>query len=306
MKFRLQNALLAAFSIGLASLLWFLVSAQERSEIILSVPLEYRNLPHGTELFSTGEMLTKVNVWVRGSSAAIKNLQPNEIRASVDLSGGLGDRIFELTSANVQVPYDFTVLRITPPRVKLRIEQIVSRKVPVMPHLEGKPPEGYALVGTFITPPQVEITGPGTIVNSIKHVITDSIDLSNIKGEYAGRVNIGVEDSAVRLGKTREVMVSLRVSEIQDIITLHRIAVIVQGANKRHVTFDPKMISVDFQAAKASLKQIKQETLRASVDVQDLKPGSYELTPKIVGLDPNLKISTIGFNPKRVHVEIGK
>lgn len=300
---RAHNIFLMTVSVGLAVLLWFLVSAEERSEIILSIPLEYRNLPKGFEILSSGELLTTVNVWVRGTTATIKNLQPHEVRAWVDLAAvSPGDRIFELSSANVQVPYDFAVLRIAPSQIRLRIEEIVTRRVPVIPHLEGKTPEGYALVGTFVTPPEVEVVGPKSAVDSIKHVITDSIDLSTITGEFSQRVNAGVDNSAVRLGRTKEVVVSLRVSEIQDILTLRRVALSIVGS-KDPVHFSPKFLRVQLQAAKPLLKDVVPAQITAVLDVQGLKTGSYDLTPKIVGLD-NKKISVIAMEPVRVRVEI--
>lgn len=303
MKPRTQNVLLTAVSVGLAVLLWFQVSEEERSEIILSIPLEYRNLPKGFEILSDGGLLTTVNVWVRGTTATIKTLQPREVRAWVDLTGaGPGDRIFEMSSTNVQVPYDFAVLRISPSQIRLRIEEIVTRRVPVIPQLEGKPPEGTALVGTFVTPPEVEIVGPKSAVDSIKRVITDSIDLSSINGDFTRKVNAGVENSAVRLGKTKEVVVSLRVSVIKDMLTLRHVALSVEGS-KGTVRFLPKVIRVELQATKPMLKKVIPAEVRAVVDVKGLKPGVYELTPKIVGFDDkNVSVTTV--DPVRVHVEI--
>lgn len=303
MKPRTQNLLLTAVSLGLAVLLWFLVSEEERSEIILSTPLEYRNLPKGFEILSDGGLLTSVNVWVRGTTATIKNLQPREIRAWVDLTGaGPGDRIFEMSSANVQVPYDFAVLRISPSQIRLRIEQIVTRRVPVVPQLEGKLPEGYALIGTFVTPPEVEIVGPRTAVDSIKRVITDSIDMVTVRGDFSRKVNAGVENSAVRLGKTKEVVVSLRVSEIKDILTLRRVALSVEGGAGA-VRFLPRVVRVDLQAPKPLLKKVAPAEIRAVLDIKGLKPGVYELTPRIEGLGDK-SISVIAVDPPRVHVEI--
>jgi YbbR domain-containing protein len=138
-----------------------------------------------------------VNVWVRGTTASVKNLKPQEISAWVDLQNAkAGERHFELTPSNVNVPYGFSVLRISPSRVNLRIEQVTTRRVPVIPRLHGEPPEGYAVMESTVTPSQVEITGPQSAVSAVRSVITDSIDVSTIKGSHVERVNIGVEKNA--------------------------------------------------------------------------------------------------------------
>jgi YbbR domain-containing protein len=304
MRIDSRNLLLIIASVALSLLLWYMVGAEERAEIILSVPLEYRNLQKGYEILAGSDMLTVVNVWVRGTAATIKNLQPHQVSAWIDLSNAKpGDRIFELSSANVQVPYDFAVLRIAPTQVKLRIEEIVTRTIPVLPHFEGKPQEGMSVTSTVVTPPKVAIVGPRSAVESVKQAITDSIDLTGLNGESQHRVNVGVENTAVRLGDIKEVVVSLRVSEIEDILTLRHVPVTVTGST-HPARFNPKNIRVDLQAPKTMLKELSGIELQAVLDLQGLNPGSYELTPKISGLKDDKKITVSALIPERIHVQI--
>src|SRR4026208_1217890 len=117
-----NNAILMAISIVLALVLWVGVGAEERSEVIVSVPLEYRNLPRGYEISSKEELLSKVNVWVRGGSANIKNLESQEISVWLDLKNSRpGNQLFSLNNENVRVPYGLTVLRIAPAQIVLQI-----------------------------------------------------------------------------------------------------------------------------------------------------------------------------------------
>jgi YbbR-like protein len=305
MKLPGSRVLLISASIFASILLWFWVGAQERSEIIVNVPLQYRNLPKGMEFSGVDNLLTNVNVWVRGTTTTIKNLRPDQISAWVDLQNAkAGDKIFELSSDNVLVPYGFSVLRISPPQVKLKMEETVRRTVPVVPRLEGEPPLGYAVVHTTVTPDKVEVVGPLSAVGSVRQVVTDSIDVSSIRGDRVEVVNLGVENNAVRLGGNKQVTVYLRVSEVQDLLTIRNVVVVTAG-NTRPVKFNPKLVRVDLQAPKRLLGEITEKEIQAVLELQGLNPGEYELTPDIVFAKPeHNKITITDVVPDRIHVRI--
>lgn len=304
MRIPTNDLFLMILSGCLSVFLWLWVAAEERSEIIVSVPLEYRNLPKDYEITSRGELLSKVNVWVKGSTATIKNLQPTEVSVWLDLEDMRpGERLLELTTDNVRVPYGFSVLRISPSRIHLRIEQIARKVVPVVAKIEGQPPQGYAVNGMNITPAQIEIIGPSSAVNSVRRVITESIDVSNLTQDHQETVKAGVENASVRLGNVKEVSVLVRVSEVEDLLTLKQIPLVIT-ANAHQVRYTPKVVRIDFQAPKRLLAQISEDRVQAILDVKDLTPGVYELTPRIQYSNDEKKISVINVKPARIHVKI--
>lgn len=304
MRIPTNDLFLMILSGCLSIFLWLWVAAEERSEIIVSVPLEYRNLPKDYEITSKGELLSKVNVWVKGSTATIKNLQPSEVSVWLNLEDVRpGERYIELTTDNVRVPYGFSVLRISPSRMNLRIEQTARKVVPVVPTIEGNPPEGYTLNGVNVTPSQMEVLGPSSAVHSVRRVITETIDVTNLTRDHQETVKAGVENASVRLGNVKEVSVSLHVSEIADLLTLKQIPLTLT-ANAHQVRYTPKVVRIDFQAPKRLLAEISEERVQAILDVKDLTPGVYELTPRITYPNDEKKISVINVKPARIHVKI--
>lgn len=305
MKLPSNNIVLMIGSGILSILLWMWVGAEERSEVIVSVPLEFRNLPRAFEITSNEELVSKANLWVKGSTASIRNLKPQEITAWIDLQDTKpGLRNFELTPESVRVPYGFTVLRISPSQVSLKIEETIRKKVDVMPRIIGEPPEGFAVKETTVTPPQVEIIGPQSQVNSLRHVITDSIDVSSLKQDYTERVRIGTTNTQVRLGNVKDVVVALRISEIEDLFTLRQIPVVLSGA-KRGVQFNPRTVRVEVQAPKRLMPDLGRSGTTAVLDLAGLTPGVYDLTPRIVfSSDIKGSLSVKSINPGRIHVRI--
>jgi YbbR domain-containing protein len=305
MKIPANDLLLMICSLGLAILLWMWVGVEERSEIVVSAPLEYRNLPRQFEISSESPPLTSVNIWVKASTTTIKNLRPQEVSAWVDLTGTRpGDKNYELTPENVTVPYGFTVLRISPSRIHLKIEEVVSRFAPVVPRLEGEPPPGYVVSEVTTVPARVEIIGPQSAVSSVRQVTTDSVDVSSVMGSHVEKVNVGLENPAVRLGATKEVTISFKVSEVRDELTLRRMPVTIKGTGGE-VRFNPKTVRIEVVAPKRLFAQLSQEKFQVEIDVAGLKPGVYELTPRVV-LNPEYQntVSIKEVIPERIHVRI--
>jgi YbbR domain-containing protein len=305
MKIPANNMVLMIGSAALAILLWIWVGAEERSEVIVTVPLEFRNLPRAYEITSEGSLISEVNLWIKGNTALIRNLRPQEITAWLDLQDtSPGQRIFELTPESVRVPYGFSVLRISPSQVNLTIEETVRKKVQVLPRLLGEPPEGFAVEETIVTPPQVEIIGPRSQVNLVRQVTTDSIDVTSIKQNHTERVNVGTANSQVRLGNIKEVNVSLQISEIEDIFTLRQIP-IIHSDTKRGVQFNPKTVRIEVQSPKRMMPDLLRTRATAILDLQGLTPGVYELTPRIeFAADTKGRVSVKSINPARIHVRI--
>ena len=304
MKVPFSQIFLISISIVLSFLLWMWVGAQERSEIAVSVPLEYRNLPRDLEILPDKNFISSVNVWVKGTSTTVNNLRPNEISAWVDLSNTRsGLRNFEMGPDEVRVPYGFSVLRINPSRISLRIEEVVTRSVPVTARLEGEPPLGYKLSESKVTPPEVEIRGPQSAVASVRQAFTDSIDLSNIRGPYTEATNVGIENSSVRIVDSKPVQVYLNVTEIQDVYTI-RIPISTDKI-PAEVKFNPKIIRIDLLGSKTVLSEIKNDQIQVALDITGLKTGVYELTPQItIAPEIQKKVSVKEVIPPRIHVRI--
>jgi hypothetical protein len=304
MKIPTNQIFLIGLSVGLSFLLWVWVGAQERSEIAVSVPLEYRNLPRGLEILPEKDFVSTVNVWVKGTAATVKNLHPNEMSAWVDLSNTrAGLRNFELGPDQVKVPYGFSVLRINPSRISLRMEQVISRMIPVTARFEGEPALGFKLGETSVKPAEVEIRGPQSAVSSVRQAITDSIDVSEIQGQHMETVNIGVENNSVRIVNVKTVQVSMNVAEIKDVYTL-RLPVSI-GQTQRQVKFNPKLVRVDLLGPRPFLTEMKNDQIQVLLDIERLQPGVYELTPRVVlNGEAQKKVSVKDVIPARIHVRI--
>jgi YbbR domain-containing protein len=86
----------------LAAGLWLVVARSPVVEVVLKVPIEFRNVPDKLEIDSAS--FTEAQIRVRGPERLVNRLRSTDVSANVDLSRVVpGTRTFELTS-NVNVP----------------------------------------------------------------------------------------------------------------------------------------------------------------------------------------------------------
>jgi uncharacterized protein (TIGR00159 family) len=160
-------------SLVTAALLWLVVVGPERSEIGVSVPIQYTGLPEDMEL--TGKWMDKLDAMVRGSQAALSNLKPGSVRAAVDLGRVVtGLNFYRITKRNITTPPGIAIAKIRPSDLRLHIEASSSRTVKVSTATIGPLPPGVEL---SVTPSQVKVKAPKEELEKLKAVVTAPIDV---------------------------------------------------------------------------------------------------------------------------------
>jgi hypothetical protein len=107
---------LLALSFSVA--LWFFVMTSEKSDLILSAPIEFDGMAPG--LVVASERPETVDVQLHGLRGTLARLGPDQVKARVSLSGaGPGEMVIRLVPEQVLVPAGITVLRVNPSRVRV-------------------------------------------------------------------------------------------------------------------------------------------------------------------------------------------
>ena len=139
-----RNVWLRLLSLGLALLLWMVVSGEATVERGLRVPLELTQVPAGLELL--GDVPATVDVRVRGASGALSRVGAGDVVAVLDLhTAQSGRRLFPLTPDQVRVPFGVEIVQVLPSAVTLAFEPSASREVPIVPAVDGRPAPGYVV-----------------------------------------------------------------------------------------------------------------------------------------------------------------
>lgn len=118
---------LKLLALGFSIALWFFVMTSEKSDLILSAPLEFERVPVG--LAVTGERPDSVDVQLHGLRGTLARLSPDQIRARVNLSGvAAGETTVRLLPEQVAVPLGVTVIRVNPSRITVTLRPVSSSR----------------------------------------------------------------------------------------------------------------------------------------------------------------------------------
>lgn len=122
-KFFTQNPALKLLSLVLAVIVWSAVSGDIPTEIVLAVPVEFRNVPPDVELAAEP---TSVELRVRGLRRIVRGAAATDFSVPVDLSAlaGTGEKTYSLRPEDVEAPASLEVVQITPAQVKFTVKGV--------------------------------------------------------------------------------------------------------------------------------------------------------------------------------------
>ena len=123
---------LKLLALGFSVALWLFVMTSERSDLILSAPVEFEGLPPGLAL--TGERPDSVDVQVHALRGSLSRLTPDQIKVRISLSGATsGEIALRVLPQHVIVPSGITVVRVNPSRFRLVLEASGSPRAEAAP-----------------------------------------------------------------------------------------------------------------------------------------------------------------------------
>lgn len=203
-----ENWKMKALALACALLLWFYVMGERRLEVAYAVPIELKNVPQG--MVVTNDLPRNIDIRLSGPRALLSDLKQKDVRISIDLVGlKPGVTTFSRLDDHLRLPGGIQTTRITPSFVDVKLERIIDKTVPLRARLVGQLPGGYQLVAIHVLPEQVVVQGAEGEISAVSEVMTERIDLGEIKGsseltvplDYRGKYSQvkDVKSASVRL-----------------------------------------------------------------------------------------------------------
>lgn len=295
------NPWLKLLSVGLALLLWMVVSGEETVERGLRVPLELTQVPSGLELL--GDVPATVDVRVRGASGTLSRVGNGDVVAVLDLhTAQSGRRLFPLTPDQVRVPFGVEIVQVLPSAVTMAFEASASREVPIVPAVDGRPAPGFVVGPLSAEPRAVEVIGPDSAVKRATEVVTEPVSVEGATAHVKQSVILGLLDPALRLKTARSAMVTVQILPAPLERTLRHQPVHLRnlGANLQAEAV-PAAVELTVRGNREALGRVAADDLAAFIDLAGLGPGQYSLT---VHADSSRDAGVTRVNPDSVQVRI--
>jgi YbbR domain-containing protein len=174
-----NNLGLKVSAVLLATCLWLFVTSRGQSEISLEVPVEFQNVPAGLGIVN--DNAKTVIVTVKGQERLMRNLKASDIRVFVDLAKARrGEGVYPIDRDNIRLPFAMAVTNISPPTCRVRLEEVISKKVPVRAVITGSPGKGFFVKAVKVDPAEVRVTGLKSEVRKVNELQTELFDISGI------------------------------------------------------------------------------------------------------------------------------
>ena len=290
---------LLAFALALA--FWIQVAGQPVVERGIDVPLGFENVPE--HLYVVGDPPDRVRVRVRGAANIVSGLQPADVVAAIDLAGERSGRrrLFDMFAGRVRVPFGVEVTQVIPATIAMSLEPAgAPRTVTVVPDVEGRPAEGYAVGRISAIPETVAVVGPESRLSGLTEALTEPVSIEGAFGRVRATVTVGVADPMVRLRTPGSAQVTIEIVPAPMERILRAVPVQVDDS-ARAASFEPDSITVGVRGARDRVEALDDAVVAAVVDLAGLQPGRYNL-PVTVAAGAGIGVTHI--DPSRVTVTV--
>jgi len=207
----LRNLGLKILALGIALLVWFVLSAQRReriSERSYRIALSVVNIPMRTIIASA--VPPTVDVRVRGPFTALRQVDPDKIEAVIDLQGATrGERLYRLAPEDINVAPEIEVIAISPAEVRIVLDAVSEKVIPIAPNVTGTPAAGYAVGDVSVEPRSARIAGPSAVLAKMMSVSTDPISISERSTTFSVPATVVADAPGVRVREGQIVTVTV-------------------------------------------------------------------------------------------------
>ncbi len=184
MASRFQNLRPGMLVLALAISVFIWAVAQGTSSVQQSFDVEVELVGLEESLVVTEQSSDAINVRLRGSRAALRNLAVDQLKYRVDVRGGKpGVAVYEVDVESIPHPTGTSFVGYSPSRLQVRFEKRGRKNVAVRAETEGSPAPGYHLVGVVVEPEKIWLAGARSQVVRMKEVVTEKIDIAGLAAD---------------------------------------------------------------------------------------------------------------------------
>ena len=211
----IENWHIKAICFVIALFLYVIYQNQSVDSKVFSVPLTVESK---NGFVSIAPHPRTVAVSVRGKSEELAQVRESDLKAYLDLNYVSKDGTYDFPvlitlsdSASILNPLE---LKVTPEVVRLRVEEEVTSYVDVVPLVSGKPAYGYSVKKVTVSPEQIAITGPKTMIDNCKTLQTLNVTTSGAKRSFTAKTKVEKKGLFIKHDDV-EVAVTVEIEEIE-------------------------------------------------------------------------------------------
>jgi|GEM_PF-296198 len=256
----------------LAILFWVLTKFSREYTAIVYSSIAYKSIPNETLLAENNPEEVSFDLTTNGFEFLYYKLKRPKITINVSDYYKKGNKTISLSDAQLihllseQLDKNLSVKNLSIDTLKVNLEIMVSRKIPVFSKVELGFKKGYMSLDTLeIKPDSVQLSGPSEIIKKFDSLPTISKSYSDIDSDFSEKIEIEMPDVPSLSISPKEVLLSLQVQEFtQKEITLPiQVINVPQGTIIKLI---PKVTKVRFNVPIKDFKTISKNSFQVICD----------------------------------------
>ncbi len=263
----------------IAVFLWFIAVLDRSYVTSITVPVVLGRIETKKIISDFETHLADVTFEGKGKDLLDLHLHQPEFRLTVS-EGRAGIHQLKLKPADLKLPRNLTVRSIAPEYVKLKLNEVRTRRVKVKVPLKGQPPKGFTI--TRIRPgSNVQLTGPKEDIGLFATVFTESLNLGKVRQTDTLQLRVVPPEEEGFSTKPESVPVVVTVEKEEARIFLG-IPVKTIAPKSLRVRVKPTEAQIAVAGPSVLLNKLKPTDITARIKISGLKPGHYRLAAEIV------------------------
>ena len=202
-------------AIAIALVLWGMAHGASQTERSFDLPVVLQGIPDN--LVITDQSADVVNVRLRGTRAALRNISPNNLEYPISVSGSKeGLTVHEVDTTFIDFPRGVNVVSRSPALLEVKFERAGRRSVKVRPDLEGTPSSRFEIVQVTVDPPRVWLAGARGDVLRLSEVVTETIEVGELVETTEREVRLSLGGGHVWMEESRPVTVRIEIKAVPE------------------------------------------------------------------------------------------
>ncbi len=280
------------FMLVFAIFIWLYVSSQDTYEY--AYPVKIVPVKVKQNYLVVNNYPKEALVKFRGKGRSLLALRGADKSIPLNLSRFRRRAIFRLRPEMVHIPSGLSVdvlEVISPDTVIIELEKRLERKVPVISALNIQLQPGYTIVGGIkLDPAQVLVSGPGSVVDTLKSLRTNPLFFNHVRSNLSGKVRVEVPPGLHLTISPEYVTYFVNVQQLGEKV-IHDIPVtLIHAPRKKKLRVIPSTISVTIEGGVDLLNSIQAKDIHVYIDYRqkNQKGNDYRA---IIELPPETRFS---------------
>jgi hypothetical protein len=285
-----RNGHLKAIALLLTVALYLWVGEDRETQMIAAAPVRF-SVPE--ELILTQPNIDRVKLTLRGRWSSLNQFDQNDLEPVViQVSPEDDGQVVPITPDAVQLPPGVRTTSIEPSAVRVELEDRVDKTVKLSPRVVGRTRPGYVIQGVEVTPSELTVSGPQSVIGPLQSVPTERIDVTGRARSFQKQVQLRPESSQINYNLSSPVTVSVQIAAEEAQRTLQGLR--VRPVNTSYETeIEPANLNVTVRGPAATVEELDSEQVYAVLDLapQDAQePGTFEKKPTLRNIPDTVEI----------------